>query len=272
MEKKKSEVLNYLNKHKVLLYLEGLIGSGKSTLLKSIDKWLSDETNKVGGTGRIRFRWYSEPIKQKLLDLFYSDIPKYAFSFQSIVIRERVQVINEAKRNFNCDNFFQAIDRSRWGDCAFALMHRKSGNISPVEYEVYVDLISDEPKDHGEPGNREDHGDRESEFVECLVYLKNTPKISRKRIVKRGNQKEIDGCTVEYLTELEESYMKVLEVSEASEIERLSIDKIKNNFDGNIIILDYNEELKVTEDGYITEEDTFNILHKIIKSLPETKM
>ena len=248
----KLAVLTYFQKNKLLILLEGLISGGKSSLCKSINFYL----NKY-----IKVRHYPEPINEKLLNLFYSDIKKHAFSFQSIVIRERVHVLSAAEDFLSKDEGdLSAVDRSEIGDCAFALMHYNSGNISDEQFEVYGDLTKPF-LDCVELNNIK-------KVKKCVVYLTCTPKKARERVIKRGNPKEMESCTEKYLEELEKSYMKVMGYGDINEKESLVIDQIffsLNIHRDDIIYINYEEDFEII-DGMLTENDTFNILRQIISN------
>jgi len=242
-------VLKYLNNNQLSLFLEGLISAGKSTLCKSIEYYLS----KYG----IVFNIYPEPINQKLLDLFYTDIKTHAFSFQSITIRERVHLFNDALTFLNENGKgLVMIDRSSLGDCAFALMHHKSGNISDQQFVVYADLTK--PKDNVKTKN----------VKKVIVNLECTPEKARERVIYRGKENEINSCTVEYLSDLKKSYHQVF-TQNGSIIE---CEVIKQIYDSmginltNIINIDYNKDYQLVN-GILSEGTTFEILYNIINTL-----
>lgn len=249
----KSKVIEYLRNNKIIIYLESLISAGKSTLCKSCDFHINNEG--------IKFRHYQEPINMKLLELFYSNIKKYAFPFQSIVIRERVHINNSAFEFLKDSGNLCIIDRSCFGDCAFALMHHSSGNISDKEFEVYGDLI------------KTPLGISKDEKVkEYVVYLHSTPEKCRERVVKRGNFSEIENCNIEYLTGLEKNYNKVLYRKDTSQLEESVLNTIYEGIgDIKILNIDYNEDLEIV-DGKLSESNIWGILGKIIEQIEESKM
>lgn len=243
-----SEVIEYLRANKILIYLEGLIGAGKSSLCRSF--------NRVLNKHQVKNAWYAESIEKSLRQLFYSDVPRYAFSFQSIVIRDRIHTNEDAIKILLDDANFAIIDRSRYGDCSFALMHYAAGNISPKELAVYHDLIK---------SDRLDKYDVE-DIKEYVVYLDRSPCKAREHVIERGNPEEIEGCTEEYLTALDNSYYKVLSQETEDPLEQEVISTIHRSQVKGCIVIDYEEDL-LLEDGYLTEDQVFTILKKIIEAI-----
>jgi len=229
--------------------------------------------------------WYPEPIPPSLLALFYSDIPKHAFSFQSIIIRERVHVDNQAIK-FLKDGNFSIVDRSPYGDCAFALMHYASGNISLQQLMVYKELINFGTNSGGTKVTTESSRDRvqvtknsggtivtteskgTKEIKEIVVYLSCNPEKARERLSTRsGNSDESTNCDVEYLIKLDSSYMKVFGFEPASSIEKTVIQEVRPDDSVNIIIIDYDEDFPVDSDGCMDKNNTFEILHRIVSRI-----
>ena len=249
MENTIDEVIAYLMVNKLLIFLEGLISSGKSTLCKSIEYHL-----KRSG---VNYKYYPEPINEKLLNLFYSDIKKHAFSFQSIIIRERVHVYEDAVKDLNNGCNYVKVDRSAVGDCAFALMHHKAGNIDDQQFEVYADLTKSTRKINC------------AGIKKVIIFLNCTPKKARERVIIRGNPKEIKSCTLEYLQDLNHSYNRVLrkDTKDLSDDERKVIKQVYESIGTtNIVNIDYNEDFEVTN-GYLSKDATFKILKQIIDAI-----
>lgn len=251
MDNKVLEVIDFLSKNKLCIFLEGLISSGKSTLGRSCKKHL--------GKNGIIYNYYAEPINEKLLDLFYSNIRRHAFNFQSITIRERVHVRKGAINFLRAGGNVVVIDRSEIGDCAFALMHHKDENISDEEFEVYADLTKFKSVPDVYSG---------TDVKKVIVYLDCTAEKARERVITRGNEKEILSCTVEYLSSLKHSYEKVFKSRACSnKLEETVINQIYDSIGtDDITYLDYNSDFNLV-DGELSEEDIFAILYKIIERL-----
>lgn len=255
LELKIKEALEYITNNKVIVYLEGLISGGKSSLCRSI--------NRVLNKRKIRNTWYPEPIDGSLLDLFYSQPKKYAFSFQSIVIRDRIHVNEDAIFFLKDENGFVLIDRARFGDCAFGIMHYNNDNISNIEFVVYTNLIKSGRLDK----YSQTLGLDEGKIKDFVVYLACTPEKSRERVIKRGNLLEIQNCTIDYLSELEINYNKVLGDEKTDALEQAAIDEVYRNYNNNILTFDYNDDLNIDAEGYIEEKQVLLILCQIVDQI-----
>lgn len=121
--------------------IEGNIGSGKSTIVdilrNKLPEWLStsqiiflDEPVAVWDTIR-------DENNITILEKFYKDQTKYAFSFQMMAYISRLAMIKEAmKRNYNS---IIITERSVWTDReVFAKMLYDDKKIEKVNYEIYL--------------------------------------------------------------------------------------------------------------------------------------
>ena len=167
-----------------ILVLEGLIGVGKSTLGRSLFRYFK----KKG----IDVHWMPEPINEKLLKLYLSNMQKYAFPFQVIVARERIQIYREAARLAEQGKFV-IIDRGLPGDLAFAYMQKTKGFFTEEEFGVYLGLI-----------------DEEYPVPNTIIYLDCTVETAWKRILVRGIEPEKSSYNLTYLKDLQNSYRQSL--------------------------------------------------------------
>jgi deoxycitidine kinase len=118
--------------------IEGNIGSGKSTLLAKIraehpDWYYVDEP--VG-------RWLETKQNDKnLLELFYEDRPRWAYSFQTFALLTRLQAINNTYQRALADGNPNAIiimERSLETDSnIFAKMLHDTKEMMDVEWKMY---------------------------------------------------------------------------------------------------------------------------------------
>lgn len=165
--------------------IEGIIGVGKTTLGISIEKYL----NSIG----IPCKFYHEFVHKEFLDLYISDMPKYAFSFQMTMLMKRIEIYKEAEA-FAKTGGVAIVDRSLSGDYSFAYMLKQKNIISDIEWNIYntmIDLAS-------------------LPTPTMCIFLKCDPKTALKRVEIRGNISEIQGYNLDYMTELVEAYGEVL--------------------------------------------------------------
>ena len=170
--------------------IEGAIACGKSTMGKHIESYL----NHIG----IKAKYFPEYVNMSFLNLFLSDMKKYAFSFQITMLCKRIEIYKEAEAFINQENGVAILDRSFVGDKVFALMHYRQGNISEMEWRVYCSLAESEIQ--FEP--------------QYSIYLDCSIDVIQKRLRKRNNQSEVSSYSQEYLKELSETYEELLFASQ----------------------------------------------------------
>ena len=167
-----------LNGH--VIVLEGLIGVGKTTLGFSLEKYL----NELG----LKTKFYPEFKNKALLNQYITNMDKYAYVFQTVMLMARINIYRQAY-HFASTGGISIIDRSLLGDYTFAKMQYNQDRFTIYEWEVYRNLI---PKDLPEPN--------------CIVMLKCKPEIAFNRMKKRGNKSEVSGYTLKYFKELSSYY------------------------------------------------------------------
>ena len=115
--------------------VEGLICSGKSTFLEKADAYFCNLN--------IKSHNLLEQPSKPYLELFYSDMNRYAFSFQMDMLRQR-QRCNEISTDIITKSGSASIvwnDRSMIGDPVFFMLQCEKNNITKQEREVYLDTF-----------------------------------------------------------------------------------------------------------------------------------
>ena len=168
-----------------IIVLEGLIGAGKSTLGQRLVEFLRSIN--------LKSTWFPEFKNQKLLDQYLSNMQQYAYDFQVIMVRERINVYKHAFLKAK-NGSIVFIDRSILGDLTFAEMQHKKGFISDDEFDVYLDLIKCEHL--YEP--------------DLILFLECNPETCMNRLLKRDNRSEVSSYNLGYLNDLLESYNLIL--------------------------------------------------------------
>lgn len=110
--------------------VEGLIGSGKSSLTKELGKALGPNTLTL-----------SEPDEKgganPYLSSFYSDPKRWAFTMQVHLLQARFSMHLQAQWHV-LNNFGDAVlDRSYFGDTAFARLQIENGSMTQEEFNTY---------------------------------------------------------------------------------------------------------------------------------------
>lgn len=165
--------------------IEGIVGVGKTTLGKSIETYL----NNIG----IDCKFYREYVNHDLLNQFISDMKKYAYSFQMIMLLKRIEIYREAEAYTKLGGV-AIVDRSLFGDKTFAKLHYQDGNISEDEWNIYNKYILSETLP----------------TPSACVYLQCSPEISLQRLKNRGIESEINGYNIEYVTKLNNIYQNII--------------------------------------------------------------
>jgi deoxyadenosine/deoxycytidine kinase len=164
----------------VIISIEGNIGCGKSTLIKELQKRVN--TNIVYLQEPVDI-WTNISVDNiSILDKFYEDPAKYAFSFQMMAYISRLSIINKAiKENPNAVIISERClltDKN-----VFAKMLYDSNKIDPYSFQIYNLWFN--------------------EFYDKLpkhkhVYLDSNPENIQQRIISR-NRKGENNIDINYL-------------------------------------------------------------------------
>lgn len=176
------------NRNNFVFSVEGNIGSGKSTLipqLKSILQHIEKDDF------RYNIVYLTEPvdiwesIKDKegknIIEKFYGNNTKYAFSFQMMAYISRLHQIKEVlNKSYNT---IIICERSIFTDrYVFAKMLYQSNHIEDIEYQIYLKWFDEFSKDIPYKG---------------IIYIKTSPSTCLERIAKRNRPGET--IPLEYL-------------------------------------------------------------------------
>lgn len=198
-----------------IVSVEGNIGSGKSTFLKKIGNEIDCKLIYEPHT------LWQNINGENLLDLFYKDMNRWAYTFQTYVFLTRIQVQDESLKNNPTSNLF-ICERSVIADrFTFARALHERGSISTIEWNMYCQWYSWMIEN----------------FV-CLphliIYINATAETSYKRINKR-NREEEHGVPFDYITLLNNYHNDWL-VDKKNMSKKLA--------DIPVLVLDCNEEFE----------------------------
>ncbi|EHL78666.1 hypothetical protein HMPREF1015_01880 [Bacillus smithii 7_3_47FAA] len=199
-----------------MIVIDGVVGVGKSTLMEILEK-----------NGYIAFK---EPVTNNpILDKFYYDRERYSFPLQIYFLNERFKQIKKASQYPN-----SVLDRSIYGDVIFAKMLRDNGEMSEVEFQIYLDLF----------GNMMEH----LKAPKLLVYLEISTDEAIKRIKKRGREYE-QVVEREYWERLNQNYRDYFEQYSFSPVLKINVDQIdfENNLEDREYVLNLIEKSLHTE-------------------------
>jgi deoxyadenosine/deoxycytidine kinase len=175
-----------------LYTVEGNIGSGKSTFLDI----LKDELKHING---IPVVFVEEPVSQweliksddgkTMIELFYADKEKYAFSFQIMAYISRLKCLQQTIEKY--PNCILISERSLLADYhVFAKMLYEDNFMSTENYQIYKNWF--------------DYFSETSE-ADGIIYLKTEPTVCYERCISR-NRKGEEEISLNYLTGCSEKH------------------------------------------------------------------
>ncbi|MBU8913045.1 MAG: deoxynucleoside kinase [Spirochaetales bacterium] len=170
----------------VVIIIEGQIGVGKTTMGVVLERELDITL----------YRELQRPETHSLLDRFYADQGRWAFTLQIHFLNERFRMIKQIR-----DAGGGALDRSIYGDRIFADVLHEDGQMNEEEYVTYTTLL-DNMLEHVQP-------------PDLLVYLDCTVDTALNRIKKRDRGLE-STIPRDYLERLNKRYLRFYDAYEAS--------------------------------------------------------
>ena len=168
---------NIRNRAPIIISLEGNIGTGKSTLIERVQVYFTKNYP------NIKIGYIPEPVDvwssvtdnngMTILEKYYEDQHKYAFSFQMMAYISRLSIIRNALKQ---NNDIIIMERSIFTDCeVFAKMLYADGKIEEIEYNIYMKWFN--------------------EFIGDIpnmwhIYIQADPSVSAARVLKRARPGE----------------------------------------------------------------------------------
>lgn len=171
----------------LIISIEGNIGTGKSTILANLQKYV----NTTGYEDQVLFLtepvdiWESIKDEQgnTVLEKFYKDQRRYAFTFQVMAYISRLTMLKRAIKN-NPDKKIIVIERSLIADKnIFVNMLHDDGMIDKMEYDIYNRWYTEFIDEYK---------------VDCIIYMDSNPNVCAARINKRHRNGE-EGIPLSYL-------------------------------------------------------------------------
>ena len=198
----------------IIVSIEGNIGSGKSTLVEKLKSIYAIEDNSYNfNVDNIIF--LQEPVNEwediknengnTMLELFYKDQNKYAFSFQMMAYISRLSLLKKT-----CEENKNSIiitERSLFTDRdVFAKMLYDEKKISLENYTIYMKWFDT--------------------FINMfhishIIYIDTSPNICFERIEKRNRNGE-SSIEISYLEQVHNYHIKMLEKFENSNLIKIS--------------------------------------------------
>ena len=165
-----------------MILIEGNIGAGKTTVGRTMAAsgpfgFIEEPTNV-----------WREGFASNMLELFYSDPQRWAFTFQVCAFNTRAKTWNEVLAL--TDHSSVVLERSIFCDrYVFAENCYRTGLMSPTEYQLYCGMWDFLVSNYCvEP--------------DVILYLRTPSEVCLQRVRDRGRTEE-EGITLEYLLQLE---------------------------------------------------------------------
>ena len=167
------------SKKPILVSIEGNIGAGKSSFLTALKSSIGDNL-----LGR-QVIFLQEPVDEwsevkdeddvTILEKFYADQKKYAFSFQMMAYISRLALLKKT-RDENPDAII-VTERSLYTDrYVFAKMLYETRDIEEVNYKIYLKWFDCFVKDYP---------------IDKVIYVNTPPPTCLTRIIQRSRNAEV---------------------------------------------------------------------------------
>ena len=205
-----------------IIIIEGLIGSGKTSLGKYLEKLYTTFGKDV--------KLFVENVDQQLLELYLSNQEKYAFTFQSVVAVQKLDIMKQAVE-LSKKGTTVIIDRGICGDMAFVEMLKERHCFNDEELLIYFNML----KKYAENNKISIFGHEDIKYK--VIFLECLPEVAFQRMLKRGNENEKKKYDITYFEHLNTSYHKLLD----------------KYFGKDVSYIDYNDILDVDKLLHILE-------------------
>ncbi len=199
-----------MNRGKVVI-VEGIIGAGKSSFSKELAYELGNDT-----------LYLQEPDEKDnanpYLANFYEKPERWAYTMQTHLLQARYKMHLHAQWHAMTTGKNAVLDRSYFGDTAFARLQLSMGDMSRDEFDTYQSIY---------------HAMTASVLLpNVCVHLQVEPWVAQQRIIRR--MQEQTGRTCEDAIDLQ--YLKDLKTEEEKVIQALESQGVR------ILTLDWNED------------------------------
>jgi len=158
---------------KKVVVVEGLISGGKTTLARELG-------HALGETTLILTEPDEKDNANPYLADFYADMPRYAFTMQCHLLSLRYRMHLNAQWYAMQGQGHAVMDRSYFGDTAFARLQLKTGTMTQREFDTYVTLYKNMTASVLHPT--------------VCVRVQVTPEVAQKRIQRRIGREPGRAC------------------------------------------------------------------------------
>jgi len=190
----------------IIVSLEGNIGAGKTTFLTA----LAEQYPNYHIVLEPIAEWTKKYGESSILELFYADKARWAFTFQISVLQT---LADSVRKVIAFDKTVVITERSALTSrIIFAQMLKDEGFITELEWSIYLRAF-----------------DEWALPLSGIIYLDTNPETSADRILKRGRPGET--VSQEYLKDLDHRHqawlsttdLPVLRISDVSDIQHVNV-------------------------------------------------
>ena len=177
----------------IVISLDGNIGSGKSTLINILKKNVDKSIQIVEEPVQL-WQTICNENKENILDLFYKNNTRWAYTFQNLAFITRTFVLSKAKQQ-NVDVII--LERSTETDKhVFAKCLYDTGKMSKMEYDLYNICYN-----------------KFSYNIDGYVYLRTNPDNCMERIHKRNRscENKMEKTYIESMDEYHDNWLLDME-------------------------------------------------------------
>ena len=194
-----------MNRGKVIV-VEGIIGAGKSSFSRELASQLGDDT-----------LYLREPDEQDnsnpYLSDFYGAPKRWAYTMQTHLLQARYKMHLNAQWHAMTSGNDAVLDRSYFGDTAFARLQLNMGDMSQREFDTYQNIY---------------HAMTASVLLPTVcIHLKVSPKVAQGRITRRMEDQTGRRCenviSLKYLGDLAAEEEKVIHALDAQGVRVLNL-------------------------------------------------
>ena len=200
-----------------VIVVEGIIGAGKSSFSRELAKQLGDNT-----------LYLREPDEQDnanpYLSDFYSMPKRWAYTMQTHLLQARYKMHLNAQWHAMTTGNDAVLDRSYFGDTAFARLQLNMGDMSQREFDTYQSIY---------------HAMTASVLLPTVcIHLQVSPKVAQQRIVRRMEDQTGRRCedviSLKYLEDLAEEEERVIQALDAQGVRVLNLPWDEDRNDPNL--------------------------------------
>lgn len=194
----------------VIVSIEAAIGTGKSSLLRLLNQRIGN--GKYVVVQEPVEMWQKVGGKHNLLQAYYENQERFAFSFQTNCVLTRIESVQTVLDSIHPDVEVVILERCWHSDRnTFGEMLRRHGKISELEWALYDDWYR--------------FAVRNAPFIDGHIYLQCTPDTCMSRLRKRDRSEEV-GVTSEYQTDLIQRHEEWLEaLPDRERVQRIDVDR-----------------------------------------------